>query len=508
METEAGAAPRAPARGGVPDRVEQQARQHPGHRHRRDRDGEEVEPDADRGHRAQTPGRERRRGQCGSYGRRSGSAPEVGRERAVAPPGESRGTPERGGGKPSAEIQDRPRIQQQDAETGGGEQRVGLDLPLDDAAAGGEQGERRRPGGRCGPTEKRDVTGAHDGRDRERRRPAEPQEPGEEVHPRRDQPDVKPRDGEQMHQPALTEAILQLGCDAASAAEHQRAHHPPAAAIQGRAGLAEEVANPVGKAGCRAHSAHPCDGERSFRASAPTGARHPAALDLALVSRSGRCTRGPSGRDHASTGDEWAKRGHPAVRRYRLQHPDAEPECAGHPPRATTLRVGGQRQLRVDPAGEHGAGPYQGDRMPNQHQRRADRGHAERTPEMQKAGRETGPIARRQQNGGPRLHRPRLRTDFDSSCRIAAPPRSSERFHHGHIDRRPALLLFQVDLRDHRPGGTGDVAGRNPVEREHQGIVAAHLAAAEIGEVQPQRLVGGETCSSARLRITGPPVRA
>ena len=313
--------------------------------------------------------------------------------------------------------------------------------------AGGRRGRWRRAARRAGPAAGRCGSGRRARRapppglpvraNRERRRnrrprrprprapaPAEPQEPGEEVYPRRDQPDVKPRDGEQMHQSALTEAILQLGCDAASAAEHQRAYHPPAAAIQGRAGPAEEVANPVGKAGCRAHSAHPCDGERSFRASAPTGARHPAALDLALVSRSGRCTRGPSGRDHASTGDEWAKRGHPARPPIPAPAPGRGAGACRHhraPQRACRRTTPAPR----GPGRRAGAGPDQGDRMPNQHQRRADRGHAERTPEMQKAGRETGPVARRQQNGGPRLHRPRLRTDFDSSCRIAAPPRSS-----------------------------------------------------------------------------------
>ena len=40
------------------------------------------------------------------------------------------------------------------------------------------------------------------------------------------------------------------------------------------------------------------------------------------------------------------------------------------------------------------------------------------------------------------------------------------------------------------PGAGGDVARRHPVEREHQRVVPADLAAAEIGEVRPHRLVG------------------
>ena len=159
--------------------------------------------------------------------------PKLRPERGVGPAAEARGAPERRGGQPAAEIEDGPRIDQQHREAGGREQRLGSHLPLAHPASSEEQRERRGPGRRRGPAEEADVGGCSRRRDDQRRaRGARRSSRASRKTHAADQPDVEPRDREQVHQPGLGEPILQVGIDAASAAEHQRVDQRRAAAVE------------------------------------------------------------------------------------------------------------------------------------------------------------------------------------------------------------------------------------------------------------------------------------
>ena len=140
---------------------------------------------------------------------------------------------------------DRPGIDQQHREAGGREQLVGPHLPLANAAAGEHQRERRRPGGRRGPAEERHVgvlTTAATISAGSRR---EPEQPRQQEDPAADEPDVEAGDGQQVHQAGLGEAILQLGIDATSAAQHQRVDQRRAGAVELATGAGDDGPEPL-----------------------------------------------------------------------------------------------------------------------------------------------------------------------------------------------------------------------------------------------------------------------
>ena len=143
--------------------VEDQAGQDTRDRDRRHGNGREVEDQPGQRDRAEKRGRDRSRRERGAEGGGGGASQEAGAERSIRPSAEVRRSPERGRREPAAEVERRPRIDQQDQEAGGREQRVGLYVTLRRPAAGQHRRERRRPRRRRRPAEEGDVRRADGG---------------------------------------------------------------------------------------------------------------------------------------------------------------------------------------------------------------------------------------------------------------------------------------------------------------------------------------------------------
>ena len=64
--------------------------------------------------------------------------------------------------------------------------------------------------------------------------------------------------------------------------------------------------------------------------------------------------------------------------------------------------------------------------------------------------------------------------------------------HHGDVDGGAILFLLEIELGHNRSRHAGDVPRWDAVEGIDEGVVATDLAAAEFGEMRPQRIVGGD----------------
>ena len=300
-------------------------------------------------------------------------------------------------------------------------------------------------------------------------------------------------DGQQVHQARLGEAILQLGVDAAAAAQHQR--------IDQRGAGRRTATGWPGRAMVRIRAPRRGDAVRRPRAgdhqnaagsTARARPRYPAALDSAATARrrparrpasaprprlrtrrctGSTCTRPPSiaagsasrtvRRDAAGR----EARGAAIPIRHPASSPPARPSTTARRGAAASGRRTRQRPRRAAAARRPGSRNAEG--------RSRDR---PRSPSVKSsAGRGFTPPAADQVGCGL------------PARRSAAPPRSCAALHHGHVDGRPALLLFQADLGDDRARQTGDVPRGDPVQRVDQHVVPAHVAAAEFREMRPQR---------------------
>ncbi len=105
-------------------------------------------------------------------------------------------------------------------------------MPLAGARARGEHGERRRARGRRRAAEECDVGRAHQRSGHQRGLAPGTEQPCDHEHPGTDEPDVKAGDREQVHQPRLREAVLELRIDPAAAPEHERVHQRRAGTIE------------------------------------------------------------------------------------------------------------------------------------------------------------------------------------------------------------------------------------------------------------------------------------
>ena len=144
-----------------------------------------------------------------------------------------------------------------------------------------------------------------------------------------DQAHVEPRDGQQVHQPRLREPVLQVGIDAAAAAQHERIHQRRAIAVERAAGFAERGAKPCAEGGVatgRSRTRHHQQAARPPRG--PGRGIHRASTWLVCPAATGT----PAGHCAATSPLQPARDRldlhAPALDRHRLGEPNGEADAA------------------------------------------------------------------------------------------------------------------------------------------------------------------------------------
>ena len=393
-------------------RLEQQAQQHAGHRHGGNGNGGEVEQHAHRRDRPERPRGDRSGGERSAHRRAERAPADAPSERAVGPAAEARGPPERRGREPAAQIERRPRIDQEHDKTRRREQLLGPHLALAHSAAGEHQGQRRRPRGRGGPAEEPHVGGAHGGGNDQRVFPPRAEQARDQEDPGTDEPDVEAGDRQQVHQTGLGEAVLQVGVDAAAPAQHERVDQRGAGPVELAAGAGDDRPEPLRP--CRRALPRPAagDGQDASRAAGGPGARDPCALDAAGDARRARVARGPACRHRSgAAGTDRGNLESAALARHRLVQAHRQPDASRGQTSGAASGIDHPGQLAAGAAHggcheeqerEHATDGCRNAGRSHQDQERAHRG-----PETQKAGRETGPVRQHEKNRRPRRHRGR-----------------------------------------------------------------------------------------------------
>ena len=410
----------------MPERLRQEARDHARHRQRGDRDGGEVERDADDCHRAEHGRRDRRGRERGA--RRGGERPreEPFAQPHIAPAGGRRGAPECRRGQPPAEIEDGPRLDQQDDEAGLGQQRIRIGAPLAMEEQREERGQRRRARAGRGPPEEGDVADGDRRAGRERAAAARAGHPEDEHHPGGDEPDVEPGNGEQVDQARIGEPVAHRGVEPAAGAQHECVHQRSARAVERPRPRGHRIAGPFGKARAGANRIGRRDEQQPAGPPPGASAPHPAPVHAELGPRAGSVAGVPAEVDRSATALPWQRRARETAPGGRVVQPDGQRSAPLRQERRAAAAVRGVRQgRRREPEDERPDGEREGRTTARRH----DAEHRDRAggcAEMQEAGRETGPIEDRNEQGGGRRHRrPSRVRPARPSARSAARPRPS-----------------------------------------------------------------------------------
>ena len=245
-----------------------------------------------------------------------------------------------------------------------------------------------------------------------------------------------------MYQPRLGEPILQVGIDAPSAAEHQRIDERRAGAVELVTRATEDGPESGARTRVSPWRVRAADHEDPVRAPRDTGPRDPDRLDAIVEPGVDGGAGWPAGGHLAGTpGRERRHLDPPPDGVDRLGEANPQLHASRRKARGAPIPVRPQSQLAAGPAERRARGQEEQEWPPAQRARGQDQQGAERVPETQKAGRETGPVGDREQQARAAAS---PRPGEAQSCRVRplAPQRGA-----CEIFRRPSIIATSIAAR-------------------------------------------------------------